>query len=263
MQFFSNKIYVNGGQKSFQDIINDVKGGMTKTAAKKDDVKKEEEKSATMQKTTKGGKMPKEVLENFKNKGKSNSKGDDGKSGASGDNSSGLTPAQKKLPPALRAAIAKKKGKKGKKKANDSSSYMKIASIDKVSDDEVILTLAQMHDEAAIHDEAEMHDEAAIHDEAMMSESGWSESASDEDEEEVVIDDSDEDKVESADCGSMKSEGCGKMPMASSDDSKLASSDKKFVKIANLTDKQKSNFRKYWEGVWPKEFIDAVLSTEN
>jgi methionyl-tRNA synthetase len=44
---------------------------------------------------------------------------------------------------------------------------------------------------------------------------------------------------------------------------KAASRSPKFVKIANLTEKQKGKFRSYWSNVWPKEFIDAVLDTEN
>ena len=50
--------------------------------------------------------------------------------------------------------------------------------------------------------------------------------------------------------------------MCSSSDKKSASS-VQFVKIANLTDKQKSVFRTYWSNIWPKSFIDAVLNTEN
>ena len=90
MQFFSNKIYVDGGAKSFNDIINDVRGGMTKTASKKKD---DHDAKESMMKTNK------EEVKSV----------DHGKS----DNEKGRTPAQKKLPPALRKAIAKKK--KGKK----------------------------------------------------------------------------------------------------------------------------------------------------
>lgn len=50
--------------------------------------------------------------------------------------------------------------------------------------------------------------------------------------------------------------------MCSSSDEKSASS-VQFVKIANLTDKQKAVFRTYWSNIWPKSFIDAVLNTEN
>jgi hypothetical protein len=43
----------------------------------------------------------------------------------------------------------------------------------------------------------------------------------------------------------------------------MASEQPKFVKIANLTEKQKSHFRKYWDNVWPKDFIEALLSVQN
>ena len=48
-------------------------------------------------------------------------------------------------------------------------------------------------------------------------------------------------------------ESCGMSSMASSSD---------FVKVANLTDKQKSAFRNYWQNIWPSEFIDAVLDKD-
>lgn len=220
MQFFSNKIYVDGGAKSFNDIINDVRGGMTKTASKKKD---DHDAKESMMKTNK---------EEVKSE-------DHGKS----DNEKGLTPAQKKLPPALRKAIAKKK--KGKKAS--SSSALKIASIDKVSDDEVVLTLAQ-------HVESEMDEDKKDEGYEVVID-GVDNSGSDSSPDEF----SDEEK-ESKSCGDIamsgsEKESCWKM--------KGASEGQNFVKIANLTDKQKSNFRKYWENVWPKEFIDAVLSTEN
>lgn len=216
MQFFSNKIYVDGGSKSFNDIINDVKGGMTKTASKKKD---DHDSKESMMKTNK---------EDVKSE-------DHGKSGKE----EGLTPAQKKLPPALRKAIAKKK----KSKKANSSSALKIASIDKVSDDEVVLTLAQ-------HVESEMNEN--------NEDEGY----------EVVIDGEDASKSVEPSDEEKESKSCGDMAMAGSEKEscwkmKGASEGQNFVKIANLTDKQKTNFRKYWENVWPKEFIDAVLSTEN
>ena len=219
MQFFSNKIYVDGGSKSFNDIINDVKGGMTKTASKKKD---HHDSKESMMKTNK---------EEAKSE-------DHGKSG----NEEGLTSAQKKLPPALRKAIAKKNKSKKSKKA-DSSSALKIASIDKVSDDEVVLTLAQ-------HVESEMSED--------KEDEGY----------EVVIDGEGANKPVEPSDEEKESKSCGDMAMAGSEKEscwkmKGASEGQNFVKIANLTDKQKTNFRKYWENVWPKEFIDAVLSTEN
>jgi hypothetical protein len=55
--------------------------------------------------------------------------------------------------------------------------------------------------------------------------------------------------------------GCG-TSYASENEEKKASS-VRFIKVANLTDKQKGVFREYWSNIWPKEFIDAVLDTEN
>jgi hypothetical protein len=223
MQFFSNKIYVDGGSKSFSDIINDVKGGMVKTASKKKD---DHDSKESMMKTNK------------------EETGDKAHKGSVKDG--GLTPAQKKLPPALRNAIAKKnKGKKSKKA--DSDSTLKIAAIDKVSDDEVVLTLAQ-------------------HVESMES---IADSEEDEGYEVVIDGEGKEDSPEGAsESKDVEAKSCGDMTMAGSEKEscwkmKGASEGQNFVKIANLTEKQKGNFRKYWENVWPKEFIDAVLSTEN
>lgn len=240
MQFFSNKIYVNGSQKSFQDLIDGVKNpGMTKVASSAEAPVKEAGKEAMMEKTTKGGKMPKEVVEHFKDKsegsgksgasGRSGASGKSGKSGASGK--SGLTAAQKKLPAALQQAIL------DKKKAEADDQGLKIASIEKVNDNEVVLTLATSH------------------------EAGWAHAETNSDDgEEVVIDDSEESK-------SGKSGKSGKESCYSSKEScwsgKMASEQPKFVKIANLTEKQKSHFRKYWDNVWPKDFIEALLSVQN
>ena len=230
MQFFSNKIYVNGSQKSFQDLIDGVKGNsMTKTASAAEAPVKEAGKEAMMEKTTKGGKMPKEVLEHFKGKsgvsgksgksGEAKKSGTSGKSGASGK--SGLTAAQKKLPAALQQAIL------DKKKAETEDQGLKIASIEKVNDNEVVLTLATAHEAGWAHAETKS-----------------------EDGEEVVIDDSEESKS-----GKSGKESCWS--------GKMASEQPKFVKIANLTEKQKSHFRKYWDNVWPKDFIEALLSVQN
>ena len=231
MQFFSNKIYVDGGSKSFNDIINDVRGGMTKTASKKKD---DHDSKESMMKTNK---------EDVKSE-------DHGKSGKE----VGLTPAQRKLPPALRKAIAKKK----KSKKANSSSALKIASIKKVSNDEVVLTLAQDESLMADTDMNEGVNEDILDDSGDDQDDGY----------EVVIDG--DDSALNVDDSSMTDEAsaCGDMSMAGSEKEscwkmKGASEGQNFVKIANLTDKQKTNFRKYWENVWPKEFIDAVLSTEN
>lgn len=43
-------------------------------------------------------------------------------------------------------------------------------------------------------------------------------------------------------------------------DQKKASKSTKFVKIANLDDKTKSFLRKYWESLYPKEYVDAMIA---
>lgn len=217
MQFFSNKIYVSGPQKSFQDIIADVKGNMTKVASK------QEPKSAMLHKTTKGKKPV--VDEKPKAGAKKPEVG--AKKPVAG---AGLSAAQKKLPPALQKAIL------NKKKA-DSESTLKIASIQKLNKDEVILTLAAYEDgedredgeDITIDDDSECERKDKKMDKKIMSD------------EEVLA------MTDKKSCYA----------------SKLSSQEPKFVKIANLTDKQKGNFRKYWGDVWPKEFIDALLSVDN
>ena len=218
MQFFSNKIYVSGPQKSFQDIIADVKGNMTKVASK------QEPKSAMLHKNTKGKKP---VVDEKSKAGAKKPEVGTKKPGTG----AGLSAAQKKLPPALQKAIL------NKKKA-DSESTLKIASIQKLNKDEVILTLAAYED-----------------------------GEDREDGEEIIIDDDSEceGKYKKIDKESMSDEESmlamtGKKSCSAS---KLSSQEPKFVKIANLTDKQKGNFRKYWGDVWPKEFIDALLSVDN
>ena len=225
MQFFSNKIYVNGSNKSFQDIINDVKGtGMVKEASKK---------------------MPAELIENFKSdksgkSGKSGVSGKSGKSGVSGKSGkSELTSAQKKLPPALQKAIM------NKKKA-DSESSLKIASIEKVNDNEVLLTLAQCQPMSDKVESDVVIDSGDSEESDMSGHSGKSGKSG-----------------HSGMHSGMHKEECGSNMVMSDYSAKSAGAEPKFVKIANLTDKQKGHFRKYWGDVWPKEFIDAILSTQN
>lgn len=222
MQFFSNKIYVNGSNKSFQDIINDVKGtGMVKEASKK---------------------MPAELIEKFKSgkSGKSGVSGKSGKSGVSGKSGkSELTSAQKKLPPALQKAIM------NKKKA-DSESSLKIASIEKVNDNEVLLTLAQCQPMSDKVESDVVIDSGDSEESDMSGHSGKSGKSG-----------------HSGMHSGMHKEECGSNMVMSDYSAKSAGAEPKFVKIANLTDKQKGHFRKYWGDVWPKEFIDAILSTQN
>lgn len=216
MQFFSNKIYVNGSTKTFQDIINDVKGGMNKTASKKE---------AVMMKHTKHTKHTEDAScdegETSKDKKKSKVKGKT-------SDSVGLSDAQKKLPLALQKAIL------NKKKANDNASYLKIAGIKIVNKDEVVLEL-QGNVKTAKHSKKVIKNRK--------------DTKKVQDSEGVLTDDL-------GVGGDLVKETVGSMGCMSSNNSK-------FVKIANLTDTQKTNFRKYWDGVWPKDFIDALLSVQN
>jgi hypothetical protein len=195
-------------------------------------------------------KMPAELVEKFKSdkadksgksgvsgkSGKSGVSGKSGKSGVSGKSGkSELTSAQKKLPPALQKAIM------NKKKA-DSESSLKIASIEKVNDNEVLLTLAQCKPMSR-EVEADMIIDSSDSEESEMSgHSG---------------------KSGKSGHSGMHKEECGSNMVMSDYSAKSAGAEPKFVKIANLTDKQKGHFRKYWGDVWPKEFIDAILSTQN
>ena len=213
MQFFSNKIYVNGSTKTFQDIINDVKGGMNKTASKKEAVMMKHTKHTEDASCDEG--------ETSKNKKKSKVKGKT-------SDSVGLSDAQKKLPLALQKAIL------NKKKANDNASYLKIAGIKIVNKDEVVLEL-QGNVKTAKHSKKVIKNRK--------------DTKKVQDSEGVLTDDL-------GVGGDLVKETVGSMGCMSSNNSK-------FVKIANLTDTQKTNFRKYWDGVWPKDFIDALLSVQN
>jgi hypothetical protein len=77
-------------------------------------------------------------------------------------------------------------------------------------------------------------------------------------------DDKDEDKKEDSDDGDGGlTEGQKKLPEALQNAIKnKAEVEKKFVKIANLDDKTKSWLRSYWENLYPKEFVDAMLSSK-
>ncbi len=217
MKFFNNRINVNGASKTFDDIISEVAGGMKKQASVAEPLSKEAKKSK--------GELP----DFIKNKMEEGKKGKKGKKG--------------KVPPQLVPFV------KGDKKAS-SAELVKIADVVKVSDDEVILVLAEGMDAEGMGAEAvEIEDDAT--DEAMMEAMN-----------NVAVEAIGSSEGESC-------EACG-TAMASSDEpveagwsDKSASASPKFVKIANLTDKQKGKFRSYWSNVWPKDFIDAVLDTEN
>lgn len=233
MRFFSNKIYVNGASKNFNDIINDVAGGM--------------KKQASAAAAPSNGNILKEAKE-------------------------AITDAQEgKLPPALVKAIKAKEGKKGKngkngkkgknpfgKKSSVDGNNVKIASVNKIAEDMVEIEFSPESTKVA---------EIEISDDGSVKLAGWSEGmassgpvdaaaapegSSGEDNSEDESKDMESDESGYAESGE-SCEACGMSATASSGD---------FVKIANLTEKQKSAFRSYWQNVWPKEFIDAVLSKE-
>lgn len=221
MRFFSNKISVNNTSRSFNDIINDVTGGRKKQAS----VAAE---PAEMTKEAKKGKLPAFIKEKIEER-----KADD------------CEPAKKgkgKFPPAFKA----QQGKKA-----EAMHIVKVADVVKISDDEVLLVIAE--GDAPIEMEVDIEDDAT--DEAMLEAMG------------TVANEAcgySEGSVGDSGC-----EACG-TAMAGSDmeseagwGGKEASASPKFVKIANLTDRQKGKFRSYWSNVWPKDFIDAVLETEN
>jgi hypothetical protein len=230
MKFFSSKIYVNGASRSFDDIVKDVAGGMKKQASVQADA-------------------PQQVKE--AKKAKTNADGDP-KGKGKGKGESVLTPAQKKLPPALRNAIEGKK-------SSVNGEEVKIASI-KARDNNT----AEVEFAPTVAKYAEIE----ISDDGRVKSAGWSESMGSTEsmmsaESKEEGDKHEDDDVEAAASGAeagvgegaeagMGCESCG-TTMASSSD---------FVKVANLTDKQKSAFRSYWQNVWPKEFIDAVLDKD-
>ena len=225
MRFFSNKIYVNGASKNFNDIINDVAGGM--------------KKQASAAAAPSNGNILKEAKE-------------------------AITDAQEgKLPPALVKAIKAKEGKKGKKgkkpfgkKSSVDGNDVKIASVNKIAEDMVEIEFSPENTKVA---------EIEISDDGSVKLAGWNEGmassgpvdAAAAPESSSGEDNSEDESMESDESGYAESgescEACGMSATASSGD---------FVKIANLTEKQKSAFRSYWQNVWPKEFIDAVLSKE-
>ena len=182
------------------------------------------------------------------------------------------------------------------KQKNNKSDVIKVASITKISklgDDEAELDIEVEDEEVedTVDEDAEVEDsvdEDAIDeedsDEDEMDDDADEESDDDADEEsdddadEELDDDADEEsddddtEVEDGNIDHLellsnfeKEMGLGKESnesYSSYADEKSASS-VQFVKIANLTDKQKSVFRTYWSNIWPKSFIDAVLNTEN
>jgi len=222
MRFFSNKISVNNTSHSFNDIINDVTGGRKKQAS----VTAE---PAEMTKEARKGELPAFIKEKIEER----KAGDDPKPAKKGKG---------KFPAAFKA----QQGKKA-----EAMHIVKVADVVKISDDEVLLVIAE--GDAPVEMKVDIEDDAT--DEAMLEAMGT---------------------VAGEACGHSEGsvgdsgcEACGTAMAGSNMESeagwggKEASASPKFVKIANLTDRQKGKFRSYWSNIWPKDFIDAVLETEN
>lgn len=203
MKFFSNKISVNGPSRSFNDIIRDVTGGMSKQASAVD--------------------AP-EVLEKE---------------------------AKKELPAFIKDKINERKKKP---KEAESDGFSKIADVIKVNDDEVLLVLANSSD-----DETDVDIEDDHADEEITEAMGAVAAAG------CGYGTKESDSSCASDSGGEEEEiGNAYRPHSNPPRRpKTSSEHPKFVKIANLTDKQKGKFRSYWSNVWPKEFINAILDTEN
>ena len=175
------------------------------------------------------------------------------------------------------------------KQKNNKSGVIKVASITKISklgDDEAELDIEVEDEEVedTVDEDAEVEDvidEDDSDDDEMEDDADDADDAdeeSDDDADEELDDDADEEldeddtEVEDGNIDHLellsnfeKEMGLGKESneMHSSYADEKSASSVQFVKIANLTDKQKSVFRTYWSNIWPKSFIDAVLNTEN
>lgn len=230
MKFFSNKISVNGSSRSFNDIIQDVAGGMKKQASAVDapEVLEKEAKKE----------LPAFIKEKIEER-----------KGHEGGDSVGEKPAKGEVPPQLAKYMKKKKNKKA-----GSDDIVKVADVIKVNDDEVLLVLAEGKDcDTDVDIEDDSTDEAIAEAMGAVAAAGCG-----------------YDSKESGSCEACgtsyaagEAEEAGGMTEEAGWSAKAASESPKFVKIANLTDKQKGKFRSYWSNIWPKDFIDAVLDTEN
>ena len=167
------------------------------------------------------------------------------------------------------------------KQKNNKSGVIKVASITKISklgDDEAELDIEVEDEEVedTVDEDAEVEDvvdEDDSDDDEMADDADDADDAdeeSDDDADEEL--DEDDTEVEDGNIDHLellsnfeKEMGLGKESneMHSSYADEKSASSVQFVKIANLTDKQKSVFRTYWSNIWPKSFIDAVLNTEN
>ena len=130
MRFFSNKISVNNTSRSFNDIISDVAGGMKKQAS----VAAE---PAKMTKEAKKGELPAFIKEKIEER-----KGEEG-----------AKPAKKGKKGKVPAAFLAQQGKKA-----EAADIVKVADVVKVSDDEVLLVLAE--GDAPIEMEVDIEDDA-------------------------------------------------------------------------------------------------------
>jgi hypothetical protein len=268
MEFFTNRIMVNQPKKSFSDIVREVtdKGGMKKKASSQE---KEAELKGKQDKIDMNGngKIDSEDFSLLRKKKK--------KKKASADDVvkiSSITP-----------------NKDGTVTIDINSNSVKLA-----EEDEVVEAEEEEIEEEEIEDSEDSEENEDGEDSEENEETEETEDSDDDNEDSEDSDDDSEDSDDdsedseksgkdfyamvesfekemgwSKDSGSQEKEseekcGCG-TNYASED---LSSSDKKassvrFVKIANLTEKQKGVFRDYWSNIWPKEFIDAVLDTEN
>ena len=229
MEFFTNRIIVNGPKKSFADIVSEV--------------------------TNRGMKKKASIVKQKKNKKLGTKK----------------------------VAFIKKISKSSKDNAELELELDVVEDTDDVVEDTD--DVVEDTDDVDIDDESEddesedeeLEDDESEDEELEDDESEDEELEDEESEDEELEDEESEDEEsedEESDSNSdlallesfEKEMGLGKYSKEvcspCSSDVKSASSIQ-FVKIANLTDRQKSVFRTYWSNIWPKSFIDAVLDTEN
>ena len=240
MQLYSNKIYV--AKNTNQDFFNSVKLELAKIASKKAAKEKSEVKPE--------------------------------------DN--GLSAAQKKLPIGLQNAILKRKKKASKapkiKKAQtyedmpESEFELNLRQesgreeIDTVEDDTTEDTEDDSDPEGDVASAADDFDDESRKYDYDDIDNGPDEILPPEEMGEEGYDDGD---MYGPDYGTNVDEGDEENASDENDGGffgdiiREESSNPRFIKISNLTDKQKTYMRKYWANVWPKEFIDSVLSIQN
>ena len=269
MEFFTNRILVNQPKKSFSDIVKEVTNkGMNKVAFKQEKeavLHGNQDKLDTDGDGSITGKDLADLRKNRNNKKKKSKK-------ASSDSFvkiSSITP-----------------NKDGTVTLDIDPSSIKLAQEDDINEANEKMKKECEDDELEDSEEEESEEEESEEDgeedsEEDSEEDGEEESDEDGDEDGDEDDEDGEDKDEytamiesfekemgwNKDSGTEMEKaseekcGCG-TSYASENEEKKASS-VRFIKVANLTDKQKGVFREYWSNIWPKEFIDAVLDTEN